>query len=472
MNNYSESRAGRGHLGAHALRSLAASLVAPFPSRVSAALVAGVVAAIALSFGAAAAEAQSSGAAAPLPRPAAGVAVDMGSISKNRGLRSGDFRLLPSIGLDGHYDTNVFNGNAEESNKPISATSVRITPKLALNNGGDSEVQFKFNANGDIRLYMTDNESVAGLTNFGGTADLSVDFAARRAISLTVFNNFNRALRPNNWQTTATLNQINNQVGGRVAFHPGEIPERRPLEIALTGAYRTNRFEDFAFGDSTTIRSRLTGTWRFLPRTAVLLDASWDFNTYSTNSPFTSNSTPWRVRGGLAGTLTSRVTFRLTAGWANSMHSTGASFNSAIGNVSLGYAPSATTFLSLGYSRDFQQSYYGNFIDANRGSFSLQQRFGNLMEVTGWFNFTYGLYGAFRNIPANTKVTQANRKDYQLDGGVRARVEVSRLIGVHVGYTLRGVVTDFRIQSNLNNAVLDVGAYTAHEIFAGISLRY
>ena len=187
---------------------------------------------------------------------------------------------------------------------------------------------------------------------------------------------------------------------------------------------------------------------------------------------FTSDSTPWRVSGGLAGTLTSRVTFRLTAGWANSMHATGTSFNSAIGNVSLGYAPSATTFLSLGYSRDFRQSYYGNFIDANRGSFSLQQRFGNLMEVTGWFNFTYGLYGEFRNIPANTQVTQANRKDYQLDGGVRARIEVSRLIGVHVGYTLRGVITDFRIQSSVNQAVLDVGAYTAHEIFAGVSLRY
>mgnify|MGYP002629056695 CR=1 FL=1 len=396
----------------------------------------------------------------------------MGSISKNRGLRSGDFTLLPSVSLDGHYDTNVFNGNEDENNKPLTATSVRITPRLSLNNGKETEVQFKFAAAGDIRLYVADNESINNLTNFGGNADLGVDFAARRAISLTVFNNFSRALRPNNWETTATLNRINNQVGARVSFHPGETPERRPLEISLMGAYVKDEFEDFAFGDTSTVRSRLTGSWRFLPRTAAILDAGWDFRSFGTVSQFTSNSSPWRVQGGLAGALTSRVTFRLTAGWGNSMHDSGASFNSALGNVSLGYAPSATTFLAVGYSRDFQQSYYGNFVDANRGSLSLQQRFGNLMEVTAWFNFTYGIYGEFRDIPANTKVTQANRKDYMLDAGIRSSIEVSRLIGVQVGYTMRGVITNFRIQSSVDDSVLDVGAYIAHEIFAGISLRY
>lgn len=416
--------------------------------------------------------AQSSGSSVQVPRPAAGVGVNMGSISKNRGLRSGDFTLLPSVTLDGHYDTNVFNGNDEENNIPLAAASLRITPRLSLNNGKETEVQFKFDATGDIRLYVDENTRIDRLTAFGGNADLAVDFAARRAISLSVFNNFSRALRPNNWETTATLNRINNQVGARVSFHPGETPERRPLEISLLGAYVIDEFEDFQFGDTTTVRSRLTGSWRFLPRTAAVLDAGWDFRSFGSASAFTTNSTPWRVQGGLAGALTSRVTFRLTAGWANSMHDSGASFNSVIGNVSLGYSPSSTTFLSVGYSRDFQQAYYGNFIDANRGSVSLQQRFGNLMEVTGWFNFTYGLYGEFRDIPANTKVTQANRKDYMLDAGLRATIEVSRLIGVQIGYRLRGVITNFRIESSVDDSVLDVGAFTAHEIFAGLALRY
>lgn len=420
------------------------------------------------------ATAQSAGSSAGLPKPAAGVGVDMGSLAKNRGLRSGSFVLMPSVQLDGHYDSNVFNGSDEESNNtPQAGVSFRISPRLALNNGRDSEVQFKFAANGDIRLYLSDNAQISNLNAFGGSADLNVQFAARRPISFEVFDNFARSLRPNNWQTTATLNRITNQIGGRVSFHPGEVPERRPLEISLQGAYSVDRFEDFTFGDSNVIRTRLAGAWRFLPRTAALLDATWDFRDFVDESnQFTSGSKPWRVQGGLAGALTNRVTFRLTAGWGNSSHETGASFNSVIGQVSLGYSPSATTFLSVGYSRDFQQAYYGNFLDANKGSFTLQQRFGNLMELTGWFNFTYGVYGEFRDIPANTKVTQANRKDYILDGGLRARIEFSRLIGVEVGYTLRGVLTNFRIESTQNDAVLDVGAYTAHEIFAGLAIRY
>ncbi|MCO4761600.1 MAG: outer membrane beta-barrel protein [Myxococcales bacterium] len=421
------------------------------------------------------ASAQSSGSSVSVPRPAAGVGVDMGSISKNRGLRSGDFELLPSVGVDGHYDTNVFNGNEDENNVPQAAASVRIAPRLSLNNGTKSEVQFRFGAAGDIRLYMSDKENISNLNNFGGKADLNVDFAARRAISFAVFNNFSRSLRPNNWETTETLNRINNQVGARVSFHPGETPERRPLEISLQGAYVIDNFEDFDFGNSTTVRSRLTGSWRFLPRTAAILDAGWDFRKYHVDNPalavFTSDSSPWRVQGGLAGALTSRITFRLTAGWGMSMHEKGESFNSMLGNISLGYAPSATTFLSVGYARDFRQSYYGNFIDTNRGTVSLQQRFGRLMEVTAWFNFTYGMYGAFSEIPANTSVTQLNRKDYMLDGGLRALIEVSRLIGVQVGYTLRGVITNFKITS-ADDRVLDVGAFMAHEIYAGLSIRY
>ena len=69
-------------------------------------------------------------------------------------------------------------------------------------------------------------------------------------------------------------------------------------------------------------------------------------------------------------------------------------------------------------------------------------------------------------------MSQANRKDYILDGGLRAQIEFTRLIGLTVGYTVRGVVTNFRIESTQTNKVLDVGAYVAHEIFAGVAIRY
>ena len=408
----------------------------------------------------------------------------MPSISKAQGLRSGDFVLTPSIAVDAHHDTNVFNGNADEpGNTPVPGTSLRIGPRLGLNNGSDSEVQFNFAAAGDIRLYMSDESNVDELTNFGGNADLGVTFAARRAISFSLFDHFARSLQANNWDTLANLNRYSNDIGGRVSFHPGEIPERRPLEVSLMGAYAIDRFDSFDAGATDTIRTRLTSSWRFLPKTAAVLDASWDFRDYkeSDSSDLATDSKPWRVQAGVAGALTKKVTLRLTGGWGMSLHdynendpnykaSDSRSFNSAIGAASIGFRASASTLLHIGYSRDFRDSFYGNYVEFHRGSVSLSQRFGTMLDVNAWFNGTYGTYGAYVPTVA-VSLKQRNRVDTALDGGIRASFEVSRLIGMSIGYRFRGVLTSYRV-SSLSDSVIDLGAYSAHEISAGVSLRY
>ena len=408
----------------------------------------------------------------------------MPTISKAKGLRSGDFVLTPSIAVDAHHDTNVFNGNVDEKgNEPVPATSLRIGPRLGLSNGSDSEVQFTFAAAGDIRLYLSDVRQVDELTAFGGNADLGVTFAARRAISFSIFDHFARALQANNWDTFQTLNRYSNDIGGRVSFHPGEIPERRPLEVSLMGAYAIDRFDDFDAGATDTIRTRFTSSWRFLPKTAAVLDSSWDFRDFKNpgDSGLLTDSKPWRVQAGLAGALTKKVTFRATAGWGMSLHSIDEAdpkydpsdertFNNFIGAFALGFRASGSTLLHIGYSRDFRDSYYANFMQFHRGSVSLSQRFGTMLDVNAWFNATYGTYGAYKpNI--GVKLQQLNRIDTQLDGGIRANFEVSRLIGMDIGYRFRGVITNYRI-SSLNDDIIDLGAYSAHEIFAGVVLRY
>ncbi len=410
----------------------------------------------------------------------------MPTISKAKGLRSGDFVLTPAIALDAHHDTNVFNGNKEEpNNEPVAATSLRIMPRLGLNNGTDSEVQFNFAAAGDVRLYMADKASLDQLTNFGGNADLGVTFAARRAISFTLFDHFSRALQANTWDTRRTLNRFGNDVGGRISFHPGEIPERRPLEVSLIGAYAIDRFDEFDGGATDTVRTRLTSSWRFLPKTAVVVDASWDFRDYVNNEAdphnLTSDSKPWRVQAGLAGAVTKKLTFRLTGGWGMSLHEVedgGANysaddertFNNFIGGVALGLRASGSTLLHISYTRDFRDSYYANFVQFHRGNVGLNQRFGTMLDVAVWFNATYGTYGAY--VPSvGLKLQQKNRIETALDGGIRATFEVSRLMGMDIGYRFRGVVTTYRI-SSLQNDIIDLGAYSAHEIFAGVTLRY
>lgn len=435
-----------------------------------------VVAACSLPVGALA---QAGSLGAPELGSAAGMQTLRSSGQADRGLRSGEFILTPSFGLDLHFDTNVFNGNEkEQGNEPQSATSLRLSPRLGLTNGTDSDIQFAFNAVGDARAYVSDNNAVGELTNFGGSADLGVTFFRRRAISLTISDNFARTLQANNWETTETLNRVGNAIGARIAFHPGEIPERRPLEIALGGSYVIDRFDDFTSGDSSTIRSRLSGSWRFLPMTAVLLDARWDFRDYVSVSGagLTANSTPWRVSAGLAGAITQTISFRATAGWGMSLHDTtndASTFSGYIADIGLLYRPSTLTMLSIGYVHDFQDSFYGNFYEYHRAVANLQQGFGSIMTATAWFSFNYATFGEFTNLPAGVLITQRERRDYMLRGGIRANFDVSRLIGINVGYRFRGVITNFQVQADDASArILDAGAYTAHELFAGAVIRY
>lgn len=417
--------------------------------------------------------------AGSLAQPNLGSAAALQSLqqgSKEGGLRSGEFILTPSIEVDGHHDTNVFNGNAEEAgNTPRAATSLRLIPRLGLNNGSDSDVQFNFDAAGDARIYISDEATVDNLTRFGGSADLGVTFFKRRSISLTVWDNFRRSLQANTWETTQTLNRISNSVGARVAFHPGEIPERRPLEIALSGGYVVDTFDDFAYGDTKTIRTRLDGSWRFLPRTAVLLDARWDFREYDTANPLgtTTDSTPWRVQAGLSGAFTETLGFRLVAGWGMSLHDTTddrSTFSGFIGSAGLVYRPSLATLLALSYDRDFVDSLYGNFFSYDSVTMSLRQAFGTKVAATAWFTYAFASFGYY--FPRSSIAIQPQRNDHQLRGGLRTTIDLSRVLGLSLGYQFRGIVSDFKIENADRSKILDAGAYTAHEIFAGVIARY
>jgi hypothetical protein len=434
--------------------------------------------------------------------------ISLPALRKDRGIRSGDFLLRPSLGISGHYDSNVFNGSEDEKNDtgyaPVSATSLRFSPNISLSNGTESDVQLNFGTSGDIRLYISDNEALAELTDFGGAANLDLVFAARRAISFAVFDSFARDLRANNFEITETLNRNNNSLGARVSFHPGDVPERRPFDLTFTGAWEVERYEDYDLMDADSFRTRLSSSWRFLPKTAAVLSASWDFRGYTTEaaqlgakSGLTADSRPWRVQAGLAGALTKRLTFRLTGGWGMSLHdgtdgraaeinsayagkiapveAGDLEFNSYLAGVSLGYKASEGTLLNIGYSRDFRDAFYGNYFAYHRGSFKLSQRFGTILDVSGWADLTYGEYGTY--LPTGSASSVAvniipNRKDFQLDGGLTADFELARLLGMQVSYRTRGVFTSYKVLSEDKSKVLDVGSYVGHEILAGLTVRY
>lgn len=430
------------------------------------------------------------GAGAMAPCTAQAAEVTLPARATSRGLRSGDFVLTPSLGIVGHHDTNLFNADESETarNPIIGATSIRFLPALGLTNDSDGNVSFTFNAAGDARIYLNDNEAVQSVQTVGGRADLDVEFGRRKPISFALSDNFSRVIRANNWETPLSFNRNSNTVGARVSFHPGSVPERRPFNLTLAGTYTLDRFDDFGVGDADTIGTRLTSSWRFLPKTALLFDSGLSFRTLQNQTlvqnGMTSSSMPFRARAGISGAITQRISAQLMAGWGLSNHEKNESFNGLLAGVGVGFELGDSTRLNLNYEKDFRDSLFGNYASVNRISAGLRQRFGHLMDVDASFGVAFVTYGLFTPLPgiavegvrAGADGKSGYRDDVNLDGRLSAQFEISRLIGLNVGYLLRGVQTPFRIigQTGSSNAgqVLDAGAFIAHEISAGVTLRY
>ncbi len=410
------------------------------------------------------------------------------AIAQDRGLRTGEFTLYPSLGLMTHYDTNLFNGSDKENNVPVGATSLRFIPRLSLVNDGNGNVNFSFAGTGDARLYLSSDDIVSKQTAVGGNLNVDVTFGQRRAMSLTLFNYFNRALRANNWETIQTLNRVANDVGARIEFHPGDIPERRPFNLAVAASYAVDAFDDFKAGNTTTIRTKLAGSWRFLPKTAAVIDSTWDFRKYEVSSlassGLASDSKPFRARVGLTGALTKRISAQALGGWGMSTHAEGSSYNSFLANVGLGLRASESTRVYASFDHDYSDSFFGNFVSYNRIGLSLKQRFGNVLDVTGSFGTRLMTFGVVEpkgvlasGLSASCSGALAGksgcRNDTGLDASLMATFELHRLVGMNVGWNMRKVITNFKVLSAANpSLVLDVGEYTAHEIFATLFARY
>jgi hypothetical protein len=130
------------------------------------------------------------------------------------------------------------------------------------------------------------------------------------------------------------------------------------------------------------------GRWKFRPRTALVYDATFGFLSYSNLATAEAaglvNSTPVRARIGLNGLITDRFTLTAMVGWGAGFYQTPIpqqpQYDSVIAQAELkwflsaspGLAQSADVGLALssiaiGYTRDFQNSYLGDFYGQDRG---------------------------------------------------------------------------------------------------------
>jgi len=337
------------------------------------------------------------------------------------GLRAGDLELHPGIAGEFGYDSNwllrsdragVVNGPAPPPGfQPapiVPALEFRVTPSfyvstLASRREGDVNAPppsflFRAGANLTYRAFICLGSNCSGQndisqqSSFAATsigANARLDIQPERPVGGAVYVNYARAAQPNLTTIDPNLSFNNDALtgGAELALQPGSGTLDWHFGYQVTGIL----FEDSAgVGfNNLTHTALMRGRWKFRPRTALVYDGSLGFASY-TNPPAANlqglvNSSPVHTRIGLNGLVTDRFGLLALVGWGASFTDTTLvpqqpQYDSVIGQAEARFFLSANpgasalselglalSSMTLGYSRDFQSSYLGNFYGTDRG---------------------------------------------------------------------------------------------------------
>jgi hypothetical protein len=295
----------------------------------------------------------------------------------------------------------------------VPSAVVRVTPSLYLSTTSaqrresDPEppsVAFRAGVNATYRALFGLTSDASDCRPADGTkpndpSQLRTLSAGSRCISTfcqggpvieAIFGAYTRTVLPNTASADPDVSFIQRQfaLAWRILTQPGG----GTLDWRLGYRVHDTLFESTAGVpyDNYLQRVYTRGRWRFRPRTALVYDGSISFNRYANvQAAFDAaglvSSTPVRARIGVNGLVTDRFAVLLMAGWGASFIDTAPlpqqqQYDSVIGQAELKWYLTANpgvatpnevslslSSIAIGYTRDFQTSYLGNYYGIDRG---------------------------------------------------------------------------------------------------------
>lgn len=311
--------------------------------------------------------------------------------TEGMGYRVGDLEVHPGLAAEFGYDSNYF--LRAESERPVDALRFRLTPSLSISTLGPQRLEaggpgvppkVRFRAgiaatyNEFVALEKTESELLSKQRNVGGIANAQLTISPERPVSGDLYGSLARMVQPSQ-NPERNYDRLEGRAGGGVVLRPGGgiFDWRFGYELGFT-SFNQQTFDVY---DNTQHQLNTRGRWRFLPRTALLYDASIGFIRYNDSDSLQHSSDPVRARIGVNGLVTRSVAVLAMAGWGSSFYrgANAQQFDGVIGQAELKWflnpnasldpeaASSALSALALGYGRDFFNSYLGDYYTRDRG---------------------------------------------------------------------------------------------------------
>jgi hypothetical protein len=387
------------------------------------------------------------------------------------GFKVGDGRLHPFLDLETRLDTAVgyFPDNTTPDPDDVTAelspeVVLRVRPGLKLEMPSS---RVNLNLSGRLE-YVRYTGLLTGQSTYGshleGAADLNAHFNPEGPVSFVLADQFIRSDQTSNAALGAGVLSLFNELRAGVPIRPGggavEVtPELawaveffEPIGLAIPVGCEDDVCEPATVDsfDYINLRAGVDGRWRFLPKTALVLDTDLDLRTYirATDSP---SALLLRAMGGLAGLVSAKIAVTAKVGWAHNFSATGG--DTLIAQLEGNYLFSPTMSFKGGYARTLNPvASYGLFRN-DRGYAEARALFGGKLMMHGFASVDFlGFYDPERP-----------RTDTLLSLDVGPEYQFKPWLVGAVGYLL-GARSSSVAGEGLN--------YTRHEAYLRLTLVY
>jgi hypothetical protein len=328
---------------------------------------------------------------------------------EGEGVLVGDFELHFGGGADFGYDSNYF--HRDDSEDVVGALRLRISPFFGVSTlgpqrreGGDQpDVAFRFEVGATYNEFFPVSGSDAGKDALREQRDISLgaklglDFFPGREWSGRIFGGIDRVIRPTGVSDAAPLaggesfDRWEPTAGADLGWAPGGGLLDWHLGYLFSGSF----FQSAEFAGLNNFRNDILtrGRWRFLPRTALMYDASFGFITYQDPTASDANkhdSHPLRARIGLNGLVTPSFGVLALIGWGASFYDDDQDFDSLLAQAEVKWyiTPTAETdptkvsslqsAIAVGFVRDFEDSFVGTYAERDQGYARFNYLFGGV----------------------------------------------------------------------------------------------
>jgi hypothetical protein len=266
-------------------------------------------------------------------------------------------RLHPYLELEGRYDSNlVFTAEGEQEGGFI----LHVRPGLTLASPSE-RAAVDFRAHLDWAQHLGESSDLSRLF---GEAALGVGLNRRGSLGLELTDAFRRSSSTQNLTLGYAVVSNTNDLRVSVPFRPGG----GAFVTTLTGGWRLETFEPFVKGtlcedgsvacdegavaqlDYSDLTGGLDLRWKFLPKTAVVLQGEY-WRRFPSDTDAGSEISGYRGWAGVAGLFSAHVAGTLRGGYGSASLSPG-SISTWLANGELEWIPLETASLKVGYLHD------------------------------------------------------------------------------------------------------------------------